>query len=81
MNSVNRSLCVGALMLGVFLTNPALAKDCRDATGKAVACPPVVTKSNRCVSLKTSQPTKCHGPEAVPVVKGPVAGVRTKKSG
>ena len=76
------SICTGALMLLGFAADPALAKQCRDAAGKVVSCPvPLVTKSNRCVSLKTSQPTKCHGPEAVPVVKGPIAGDPNKKPG
>lgn len=78
MNSASASVCVG-VMIVIAAAGPALAKGCRDATGKIVPCPPLVTKSNRCVSLKTSQPTKCHGPEAVPIVKGPVAGAPTKK--
>ncbi len=82
---MNRRMASGsifgaALMILGLAVDPALAKECRDAVGKVVSCHvPLVAKSNRCVSLRTSQPTQCHGPEAVPVVKGPVAGQPTKK--
>ena len=78
----NVSVCAGALITLGFGSGSALAKECRDAAGKVFSCPvPLVMKSNRCVSLRTSQPTQCHGPEAVPVVKGPIAGQPTKKPG
>ncbi len=75
-------LSTGALILMAIAATPALAKQCRDAAGKVVNCrPPLVTKGNNCVNLRTSQRTKCGGPDALPTVKGPVAGEPNKKPG
>ena len=75
-------LPAGALIVLAFAADPALAKQCRDAAGKLIGCPaPLVNKGDNCVSLKTSQRTKCGGPEAAPLVKGAVAGVPPKKPG
>lgn len=69
-------------MLVAFAADPALAKECRDAAGNVTRCPaPPAPTGDHCVSLRTSQRVKCRDPEAVPVVKGAVAGVPAKKPG
>jgi hypothetical protein len=73
------ALCAGALMIAALVADPALAKTCRDAAGKAIVChSTLVTKGNHCVNLRTNERAKCGGPEAVPTVEAPVAGDKAK---
>jgi len=70
-------------MLGVmaWAAAPAQAKSCHVA-GKVVSCPSPPPKTRaHCMNLRTSQPTKCDGPDALPAAKGPVAGKPVKTPG
>ena len=54
-----------ALALSAFGSGDAFAKQCRDAKGKFMKCPPVA--SNHCRDIKTKKFAKCSAPGTEPV--------------